>query len=292
MRSILLFLSTLAALPQAIYGDTADRLPQTEPLTWEGDLSQRMVDGMHRFIDRRIDESIQRRPRHWQRDVSSAEAYEKSIEANRRRFARQIGVVDERLPPAMERFGDDDNPALVSKASSYSAYQVRWPVLDGVWGEGLLLEPEGRPKACVVVLGDADQKPEIVALKHRTQCARRLAEAGCLVVVPMLVDRGDAFTGNPISGRPNPGYSHREWIYRQAYHMGRHIIGYEVQKVLAAIDYFVQRFGGGERVPIGVAGHGEGGLIAFYAAAVDRRIDAALVSGYFRSRQRVAEEPL
>ena len=31
---------------------------------------------------------------------------------------------------------------------------------------------------------------------------------------------------------------HREWIYRQAYQMGRHIIGYEVQKVLAAVDWF------------------------------------------------------
>ena len=30
---------------------------------------------------------------------------------------------------------------------------------------------------------------------------------------------------------------HREWIYRQAYHMGRHVIGYEVQKVLAAVDW-------------------------------------------------------
>src|SRR5690348_16967951 len=147
MRLILFFLLTLAAWPHAAIADTADRLPQTEPLTWEGDLSARMLDGMHRFIDRKIDESIQLRPRHWQRDPSSPEAYEKSIEPNRRRFARQIGVVDERLPPAMERFGDDDNPALISKGSSYNVYQVRWPVVDGVWGEGLLLEPNDRPNA-------------------------------------------------------------------------------------------------------------------------------------------------
>jgi dienelactone hydrolase len=42
---------------------------------------------------------------------------------------------------------------------------------------------------------------------------------------------------------------------------------------------------------IGVAGYAEGGLIAFYSAALDPRIDAALVSGYFDSRQRLAEEP-
>jgi hypothetical protein len=41
-----------------------------------------------------------------------------------------------------------------------------------------------------------------------------------------------------------------------------------------------------------VAGYGEGGLIAFYAAAADERIDAALVSGYFGPRQRVWAEPI
>ena len=44
--------------------------------------------------------------------------------------------------------------------------------------------------------------------------------------------------------------------------------------------------------PIGVTGYGEGGLLALYAAALDPRIDAALVSGYFDSRQNVWQEPI
>ena len=84
--------------------------------------------------------------------------------------------------------------------------------------------------------------------------------------------------------------THREWIYRQAFHMGRHVIGYEVQKVLAVVDWFKQKRG--STVKVGVAGYAEGGLVAFYAAAVDTRIDAALVSGYFDSRQRVWSEPI
>ena len=83
--------------------------------------------------------------------------------------------------------------------------------------------------------------------------------------------------------------THREWIYRQAFHMGRHIIGYEVQKVLAAVDWFKRQ---SSEARVGVAGYGEGGLIAFYAAALDTRIDAALVSGYFDSRQGVWSEPI
>ncbi|MGA2659585.1 MAG: hypothetical protein ABSH34_18930, partial [Verrucomicrobiota bacterium] len=48
----------------------------------------------------------------------------------------------------------------------------------------------------------------------------------------------------------------------------------------------------GQAVKIGVMGYAEGGLIAFYSAALDPRIDAVLVSGYFDSRQRVWEEPI
>jgi hypothetical protein len=68
------------------------------------------------------------------------------------------------------------------------------------------------------------------------QFARRLAENGCRVLVPLLINRDDAFSGNPEIKMTNQ--PHREWIYRMAFEMGRHIIGYEVQKVLAAIDWF------------------------------------------------------
>jgi dienelactone hydrolase len=43
---------------------------------------------------------------------------------------------------------------------------------------------------------------------------------------------------------------------------------------------------------IGVVGYAEGGLIAFYSAALDPRITATLVSGYFDSRERLWAEPI
>ena len=106
-------------------------------------------------------------------------------------------------------------------------------------------------------------------------------------MVPTLISREAKFSGRPdIRMTDQP---HREWIYRQAFHMGRHVIGYEVQKVLAAVDWIKGRE---PRAKVGVAGYGEGGLIAFYAAAADTRIDAVLVSGYFDSRQGVWSEPI
>jgi hypothetical protein len=63
-----------------------------------------------------------------------------------------------------------------------------------------------------------------------------------------------------------------------------------VEKVLAALDAFAVEGGGG--VPMGIAGYDEGGLIAFYAAALDGRVQSTLVSGYFNSRQNLWDEPI
>jgi dienelactone hydrolase len=280
------------ALPVMAIGQSLP-LPGTLPLAGEEDFSERMMDGAHRFVERQIGESIQKRQQYWRRDFSSRQAYDASVEPNRKRLLQIIGAVDPRVPARMERFGDDSNPALVAETAAYRIYQVRWPVLEAVTGEGLLLEPKSGRLASAVALPDAGQTPEQLAglapgLPTDAQFARRLAENGFEVLVPVLIDRGSAWSGHPDFGKTDQ--THREWIYRQAFHMGRHVIGYEVQKVLAAVDWFSQKSGGKGKV--GVVGYGEGGLVGFYAAAVDPRIDVALVSGYFRSRQGLWAEPI
>ena len=76
-----------------------------------------------------------------------------------------------------------------------------------------------------------------------------------------------------------------------AFEVGRHVIGFEVQKILAAIDWFEGQ-NKANPLPLGVFGYGEGGLLAFYAAALDPRIRGAVVSGYFQSRQDLWKEPI
>ena len=135
-------------------------LPGTAVLDWTDDISVRIVDEAHRLLDRKTAESVKSREKYWHRDFSSPEAYEKSIQPNRERFKKMIGVVDPRVPVVMERFGDEDNPALVAETDKYRVWQVRWTVLEGVTGEGLLLEPKGETIENTVVLPDADQTPE------------------------------------------------------------------------------------------------------------------------------------
>jgi dienelactone hydrolase len=289
-----LITAALGVVASAAAAAPPETFPRTAALEWpEEDLSSRMMDGAHRFVEQRLVEAKSQRSQFWKYDPSSSQAWETPVQENRERLREIIGAVDRRTAPRMERFGDDANPALVAETARYRVYQARWAVLNGVSAEGLLVQPMTPAAAHVVVLPDAGQTPEqllglAAGLPAERQFARRLAENGYEVVIPVLVPRQPLETEDPQLRRANQ--TSREWLYRQAYHMGRHIIGYEVQKVLAAVDWFHDRHG--DQAKIGVVGYAEGGLIAFYAAALDKRIGAALVSGYFDSREQAWSEPI
>src|SRR5262249_13240751 len=254
-------------------------LPGTKSLDTEGDLAARMVEGIDKYLMRELAASVEKRKQYWKTDTSSPENYAKSVQPNRDRLRKIIGAVDPRLPPKMEYVATTDTPSLVAETDSYKVHAVRWPVFEGVDGEGLLLEPKGKVVANIVVLPDADQTPEMVLQGKTTglRSIRELAENGCRVIVTGLVDRKDTWSGNVKLNRMT-NQPHREFIYRMAVEMGRHIIGYEVQKALAAVDWFCLPK---DQAPIGVLGYGEGGLIALCAAGLDTRIAAACVGGYF-----------
>ena len=276
-----------AAAPAVISG--------TDPLAMEGDLSEQMVAGIDQFLMLEIQRAAVARGRLWKHVHDSRAEYENAHQDNRARLRKALGVVDERLPVnALEYVGTTSASAKIAETSAYSVYVVRWPVLKGVHGEGLLLQPKGAAKAHVIAIPDADQTPEMLAgllpgIEPENQFARRLAEQGCLVVIPTLIDRDDTWSGSETT-RIFTNQPHREWIYRQAFEMGRHVIGYETQKILGLVDWFTAI--AGDNANIGVAGYGEGGLLAFYSAALDTRINSTLVSGYFRPRERVWEEPI
>ncbi len=273
----------------------APRLSGTAALSLEGDVAAQMIAGIHRYLDFEIDaadEAAANALRSTAADLASAQA---QAAAKRKEFAHNIGVVDERKPvPALEFVSSTLDPFRVAASQAYDVHAIRWPVLDGVTGEGLLLRPKQTPSAHVIALPDADCSPEMLAgiapgLEPEQQFARRLVERGCQVAVPVLIDRAHTFSGNPaIRMTDQP---HREFIYRMAYEMGRHIIGYEVQKVLALVDFFAAQAGPAD-VPVGVFGYGEGGLLALYSGALDERIAGVGVSGYFRNRRQLWQEPL
>jgi hypothetical protein len=66
----------LSAAPAA----AVESLPGTQPLTFNGDLAERLMDGAHEFVERQIARSAAGRLKYWNRDLSSREAYEKSVQ--------------------------------------------------------------------------------------------------------------------------------------------------------------------------------------------------------------------
>jgi dienelactone hydrolase len=270
-------------------------LPGTQPLTWTGDIPSRLVEGADQFLLKKIEGSVGGRAKFWNRDTSTVAKYTASVEPNRKRLAQIVGVRDPRVPSrAPELAGTTAEPSLIGQGVGYSIHAVRWGAFGDVHGEGLLLVPnEGKPSADIVAIPDSSQTPEqlvglVEGVPLESQFARRLAESGCRVLVPMLIDRNATLEKHPNGSALR--LTNREFLYRSAFELGRHLIGYEVQKVLAAVDWLSAEAGGDASV--GVIGWGEGGLIALYAGALDPRIDAVGVSGYFEDRRNLWREPL
>ncbi len=266
-------------------------LAGTKPLTMEGDIAAQMVAGIDKFLLREIDLSVERRAKHWKRDFSSSEAYNKSIEPNRQRLAKILGVVDDRVKfDAPELVGTTKQAALVGKGENYEIFAVRWPVVRDVHGEGLLLVPKGEKVADIIAIPDAELTPEQLCgleVGFHADCyfPAILAEMGCRVLVPTLISREMQKRNNRST------LSNREFVYRPSFELGRHVIGYELQKILAGVDWFAREAGDSE-AKIGVIGYGEGGFLALRAAAIDQRIKSVVMSGYFGATQEGWKHPI
>jgi len=282
--------------PETLAGTV--RLESGEPL------DRVMVSGLRRFCLRELADAPRVRDQLWSQFLSSADTLRLRVVERRGELRRLLGVVDPRVTQVASVAG----PASAVCAAGTWGFEgpsvgglrrVRWPVLSGVTAEGLLLVP-ARIRGAVVLLPDAAWTPEMLCgvsagAEVSQGVVSRLVAAGCVVVIPALISRDQRFSGNPDVVLTNQ--SHREYLYRQSFVVGRHVAGYEVQKVLAAVDLLVPwlRSELGEGVsgelPIGVGGVGEGGRIALAAAAVDERICSCWVAGYFQQREGLWQEP-
>ncbi len=251
-----------------------------------GDLAAQMVAGIEHYILNSIARSPTRRDGKWKITSQSPQQYERMLEPKRWRLRQMIGATQERLVSdfRIER-------EILATGPGYRVFAARWGVLGGVEAEGLLVEPTGKIQANVISLPDCDWTPEMLmglaaGIVPTSQWGRRLAVAGCRVLIPTLVDRDSTYAGIPRFRMTNQ--PHREFIYRAAFELGGHIIGGEVQTILAAVDWL----GRDTKLPLGIIGYGEGGLLALYAGACDRRLQAVAVSGYFQPRQALWREPI
>ncbi len=269
-----------------IHSAAADPLPNTKPLTTEGDLAKQMVDGIHKYLDRELVAAPKKREELWRKF---------DPKTKRERLKHILGVVDPRVPPKLESYGEFRSDGQVTPTGGEQVYRIRWDVLPGFVAEGLFVQGKrNRHVGAAIAIPHAGQTPEdLVGLgsgKKEDPYVLKLIEHGLDVYIPAIVDRTDTHSGNVRMNRWT-NYSHREWIHRMAYEMGRTVPGYEVQQVLALLDHWAPRYGE-LKLPIGVIGHGDGGRIALFAAALDERINCCQVSGAFGPQEKLWKQPI
>lgn len=273
-----------------------ETLPDTAPLDWsDDDFSIRVMDGAHSFIDAKIEETVRRIPSL----PREGEARRKIIEESRLELRERLGVVDERVAPHLEflhsnpvGFEGEPSSLRVADGPGFQVFSVRWGVLPEYSAEGLYInpvseEPGTTSPPLMVLMPDADDTPEDILgltpkLPPHQQIGLRFAMAGFRILIPAPLNR------ERYSGKKGD-QTNREWIYRQAFQMGRHPLGYDVQTMLAAVDWFSLQFPGAE---VTASGYGEGGRAALYGAAIDTRIRHAFVSGAFAARDQAWSEPI
>ena len=309
--------------------DAADSWPQrldgTQPLELSEPLDVVIVRGISRFAERELAKAPERRDA---RRQAAIEAQGRRWYGNHEPYAQLRSILGvsrhghRRTYHKPVPFGNDGEPRLLFKSVVdgllpekstivSNVLHVEWSVLPGVTAEGLLLMPAGEVTGYAVAVPDASWTPEMFCglepgVPVASQFPRRLVERGVLVLVPTLISRDDSYAAShPIR---STNISNREIVYRMAFEMGRHIIGFEVMKIQAAVRILEQQrrdaqgrtstspeLGGRPRLRLGMCGVGDGGQLVMCAAAVDgfmSPVGLTLVSGYFSERESVWQEPI
>ncbi|MCL2623837.1 MAG: hypothetical protein FWD31_09240, partial [Planctomycetaceae bacterium] len=81
---VLFTVAAFAQQPSEIVKSPGGPLPSTAMLDWEGDVVAKLIADADTFFLNETLETVKRQESFWQRDLSSVEAYEESIEANRK----------------------------------------------------------------------------------------------------------------------------------------------------------------------------------------------------------------
>ena len=284
-RVWLIALLLTAAPATSVFGG-GKVLPGTRALA----LTDQVVDTQRQQVTgyflRRIAQSERIRAERMQLDFISRDAYEKSAARHRRRCRTMLGLVEpsaERGPASLQPIGDVPGAAVE---------RLTIPITAGLSARGLLfLPPADRPRPLVIACPDADQWPErfagLLDGAEPPGWLRAMTARGAAVYIPQSIERT---TDHPYCQTTN-SKDRRMVLYRLGYVVGRTMPGLDVRDILAALDALLERDDiDSDRV--GIAGIGQGGMAALFAAAVDRRITAVVVGDYFQDRSRCWQEPV
>ncbi|NND08052.1 MAG: hypothetical protein HKN87_16860, partial [Saprospiraceae bacterium] len=259
------------------------------------DLSEKMVNGIHQFLLARMQKTAKDRTETWTEGMRSEITTPQFLTTQRNLLTNLLGIRGKREVPNMQIFSSLREKEIPLDKSEVQIDRLQWQVKGDLISEGLLVIPaDGVIKSSIIMIPDAGISPETLAglAPHPWSwhgLAQRMAVQGHQVLIPALINRDTTYSGSEILDK-RTNQPHREWLYKQGYELGRHLIGDEIEKIRSAIDYFAQSIENSK--PIKVMGYGEGGLIALLTGALDTRVETTMVSGYFNTWENTYKEPI
>ena len=226
----------------------------------------------------------------WNRDYSSLEAYNRSVMLNRARFLDMMGGWHWRrkdLNPRLRRLGETEAYTIdevllrsfryVPPADDVEPLDVDIdgilliPAVDIEESEaGYPIYPERMP--AVIAQHGLTGSPETVCGLTAEDDAYHafgamLAEAGYVVFAPRMITYADK----------------RQRLYRKSMLMGQRLMGLEMFNISRVVDY-LQSLDVVDIDRIGIYGLSQGGQTALWVPAVEERITATVISGFFNRR--------
>lgn len=266
------------------------------------------------YFLRHIKAQYDRRGRFWRRDYSNPEAYERSVEPNRRHFLEAIGGWP------WERGELELRREKVAELPAFAVERVHYRLFDRIATDALLLVPHGPgPFPALLTPAGVNGAPETVcglteASREATNCyhriGSRLAAHGYLVLAPRMVTgfaegmirdldhRAPALLspqqaevramlleryGKDIAKDFSGGTRARGYLDRLCRTIGGRLMGTEMFALSRALDLLAAL---PEAAPgrIGMYGISQGGMSTLWLAALERRIAAAVCGVYFNER--------
>jgi fermentation-respiration switch protein FrsA (DUF1100 family) len=224
---------------------------------------QSQYDEIEGYLDRQVIEAGRIRRSAWQRDFTSLEAYEKSIDPWRNRLWELLGG----RPYAPAEL--DPREELVARFDTHAAYRVRFTAFENVRTCGILLVPRGAGPfpALICVHGMAGTPEGVCGLAepdYHNRFGLTAAERGYVVFAPLDMNT----------------QKKRIWLDRKAMLVGQRLQGLEQYKVMRVVDYLAGRPDVDAR-RIGAYGISWGGRTVMNLGALDRRVAAVAIAGHF-----------
>jgi len=289
--------------------------PGTERLEETTPLSDRILEGSKQFLLDQWEEARQQRRQRWSHILSLGdEPLAETRQALRERLMEITGSHDQRVvathPTVIESL-DGSNLASGGTPGEVPIRALQWEVLEGSTARGFWMgHREGRSGHLVIVIPDGDVALHdllgpVPETRSRSAAATRalaceLWSSGADVVVMQTIGR----TAEKRRGRVE--LTDQEYVYRMTAVLGRHPVGLDILNLRALIDGWEavrgdalgpdaapqSPAGSSTGVRVGVVGHGDGGLVALLAAAIDPRIEVTMASGIWGNWEDLWRQPI